>query len=160
MKISATLYKKGETYGGHPAEEDYVEITIGAESRTLLLGQVAHNNHDEILIDLPGYRDYVTEVDEAIDQELRARIVPDAVDASDMVTPYIEALGKAPESHQVPILNAYVEAWVETNWDKIVGELLEMYLYNVEADVKHGDCTENSLRYALREAEIATDEAP
>ena len=77
-----------------------------------------------------------------------------------MVTPYIEALGKAPESHQVPILDAYVEGWVETNWDKIVGELLEMYLYSVQADVKHGDCTEHSLRYALREAEIATDEAP
>jgi hypothetical protein len=76
-----------------------------------------------------------------------------------MVTPYLEALAKAPESHQTVILSEHVESWVETNWDKMIDDLLEMYFEGLQRDVKHGDCTENSLRYALREAEIAGEEA-
>ena len=158
MKITATLYKKGETYGGHPAESDCVEITIGNESRTLLLGQIAHNNHDEILVDLPGYNANFYAVEHGIDKELRSRIAPSVIDAFGLVGPYIAALAKAPESHQAPILDSYIEAWVETNWEKIVPDLLEMYSESLENDIKHGDCSENALRYALRETEIATDE--
>tara|TARA_Y100001938_G_scaffold148813_1_gene233604 strand:- start:2392 stop:2874 length:483 start_codon:yes stop_codon:yes gene_type:complete len=160
MKITATFYKKGEPYGGYPAEFDCLDITIGTESRTVPLKEIAYRNHDEILIDLPGYRDYVTQVDAAIDEELRARIAPQAVDAFDLVKPYLAAIADAPESHQQSILSEYIASWVESNWDKMIGDLLDAYTESLEDDVKHGDCTENSLRYALREAEIAGEEAP
>ena len=46
MKITATFYKKGEPYGGHPAESDCLEITLGTESRTVPLKEIAYRNHD------------------------------------------------------------------------------------------------------------------
>ena len=160
MKITATLYKRGEPYGGYPAEFDCLDITIGSESRMVFLEQVAIGEHDQMLLDLPGYRDYVNQVDAAIDEELRARIAPQAVDAFDLVKPYVAAIADAPESHQQSILGEYVASWVESNWDKMIGDLLDAYTESLEDAVKHGDCTENSLRYALREAEIAGEDAP
>jgi len=66
MEISATFYKHGENYGGHKADQDLIEVTIGSKCRTITLVEFKADQHHSTLKDLDGYSDLESQVSRVI----------------------------------------------------------------------------------------------